>query len=116
MIAVIFELEPVAGREQDYFDQAAMLAPLLGDQDGFLSVERFASLSQPGKFLSLSFFESEDAVADWRQTMAHRARQALGRNGLFADYRLRVAEVRRDYGLRDRAEAPADSRAAHPEI
>ncbi|MBX7500208.1 antibiotic biosynthesis monooxygenase [Qipengyuania sp. YG27] len=116
MIAVIFELHPAEDSEQDYFDQAAKLAPLLADLEGFLSVERFASLSQPGKFLSLSFFKDEEAVARWRRTVEHRSSQALGRAGVFADYRLRVAEVQRDYGLKERTQAPADSRAVHNEV
>ena len=82
--------------------------------EGFLSVERFQSLTDPDKILSLSFFEDEAAVARWRTLTAHRGAQTAGRSGIFADYRLRVAEVLRDYGLFDRAEAPADSKTAHP--
>lgn len=109
MIAVIFEVEP-ADRD-GYFGRAAALKPELEAIDGFLSIERFESLATPGKFLSLSFFRDEDAVRAWRTTPDHRAAQTAGRDGVLADYRLRVAEVLRDYGMTDRAEAPADSRA-----
>lgn len=113
MIAVIFEVEPADGRRTAYLDIAARLKPELVAIDGFLSVERFESLATPGKVLSLSFFRDEAAVAAWRNTEDHRRAQAAGRGGVFADYRLRVAEVLRDYGLRARDEAPDDSRAAH---
>ena len=113
MIAVIFEVEPADGRRVAYLDIAAKLKPELEAIDGFLSVERFESLTTPGKLLSLSFFRDEEAVKAWRTTADHRAAQAAGRGGVFADYRLRVAHVLRDYGLTDRAEAPADSKAAH---
>lgn len=111
MIAVIFEVWPTDGER--YLDLAAQLRPLLDGVDGFVSIERFESLSEPGKILSLSFWRDEEAVARWRRLEAHRAVQAEGRAGLFADYRLRIARVIRDYGLNDRAQAPADSRAAH---
>ena len=113
MIAVIFELEPKPGRRQDYFDLAAALRPKLEAIDGFVSIERFESLQRPGKFLSLSFFRDEAAVAAWRNAEGHRLAQAHGRADIFADYRLRVAAVLRDYGLVERAEAPSDSRARH---
>ncbi|PWV97508.1 heme-degrading monooxygenase HmoA [Hoeflea marina] len=115
MIAVIFEVEPTQGEMATYLDLAAGLKPLLEEVDGFISVERFQSLSNPGKLLSLSFFRDEDAVRRWRTLAAHRATQQKGRAGVFRAYRLRVAEVLRDYGLDDRAEAPADSRQAHPD-
>ena len=113
MIAVIFEVEPRAGQKDAYLDAAATLRPLLADIDGFLSIERFESLTTPGKILSLSFWRDEEAVARWRQLEAHRGVQAAGRRSIFADYRLRVAHVLRDYGMHDREQAPADSRAAH---
>ena len=113
MIAVIFEVSPAEGQASVYLDLAAALRPRLDQIDGFISIERFESLSQPGKLLSLSFWRDEAAVAAWRNHPAHRATQARGRSGVFADYRLRVAEVLRDYGLNDRGQAPADSRAAH---
>jgi heme-degrading monooxygenase HmoA len=113
MIAVIFELTPVDGRRQAYLDHAATLRPLLDDIDGFISIERFESLALPGKILSLSFWRDEEAVAHWRQTEQHRIAQARGRSAVFADYRLRVARVNRDYGMHEREQAPADSRAFH---
>ena len=113
MMAVIFEVEPAAGQKAAYLDAAAALRPALEQIEGFLSIERFESLAQPGKLLSLSFWRDEDAVARWRQLEAHRAAQHAGRSGMFAGYRLRVAQVVRDYGLQDRAQAPTDSRAAH---
>lgn len=113
MIAVIFEAEPAPGRKQQYLHLAAALRKELDTIDGFLSVERFQSLTNPERMLSLSYFRDEDAVRHWRNTAAHRATQARGRDGVFADYRLRVASVSRDYGMVDRAEAPADSLAAH---
>lgn len=113
MIAVLFEVWPATGKTKHYLDLAAALKEELSQQHGFLSVERFESLSEPGKLLSLSFFRDEDAVAQWRNTAHHRATQSKGRSGVFADYRLRVAHVLRDYGLTDRAQAPDDSRKAH---
>lgn len=113
MIAVIFEVVPAPGRKDAYLDIAAQMRPLAEQIDGFISVERFQSLTDPDKLLSLSFFRDDAAVAEWRALTAHRAAQAKGRGGIFADYRLRVAHVLRDYGLADRADAPVDSRAAH---
>ena len=112
MIAVIFEVEPADGRRDTYLDIAARLKPELEAIHGFVSVERFESLTQRGKILSLSFFRDEMAVAAWRNMPDHRTAQAAGRGGVFTGYRLRIAQVVRDYGLDDRAEAPADSRAA----
>jgi heme-degrading monooxygenase HmoA len=112
MIAVIFEVWPKAGRKQQYLDIAATLRPLLDRIDGFISIERFESLTEPGKILSLSFFRDEAAVTAWRNLSAHRAAQAKGRAELFADYRLRIAGVIRDYGMCERGEVPADSHAA----
>lgn len=113
MIAVIFEVLPSDEGRPEYLDIAASLRPELERIDGFLSIERFQSLSEPGKILSLSFWRDEAAVRAWRDLESHRAAQAKGRGGLFADYRLRVAEVLRDYGLKERDEAPADSRLRH---
>jgi len=109
MIAIIFEVQPAEGRREAYFDHAARLKPALEKMDGFLSIERFESLTTPGKLLSLSFWRDEAAVAAWRNHAGHRLAQAAGRNGIFADYRLRVVSVIRDYGPTDRAEAPADA-------
>ncbi len=113
MIAVIFEVEPKPGHREHYLDIAAELRPLLDEIDGFLSIERFESLTQPGKILSLSFWRDEQAIAQWRQLERHRGAQAKGRNTVFADYRLRVAGVIRDYGMHEREQAPADSRERH---
>jgi heme-degrading monooxygenase HmoA len=113
MIAIIFEVVPAPGRRQEYLDIAAELRPELEQQDGFISIERFASLTHEGKMLSLSYWRDEEAVKRWRQFEGHRLAQARGRNGVFADYRLRVASVVRDYGMSERAEAPADSREVH---
>lgn len=108
MIAVIFEAWPAPGRERDYLDLAADLRPMLDEVDGFISVERFQSLSDPTKLLSLSFFRDESAVAAWRTLAEHRSAQAQGRAGVFSDYRLRVAPVVRDYGLARREQVPDD--------
>ena len=113
MIAVIFEVETTDGRESDYLDIAAEMRPLLDQVEGFISVERFQSLTDPHKILSLSFFEDEDAIARWRNLNAHRSAQAKGRSGVFQDYRLRIASVIRDYGMFDRAQAPLDSRKVY---
>ena len=113
MIAVIFEVWPGEGRRDEYLDIAAELRPLLDGIDGFISIERFASLSEPGKILSLSFWRDEEAVAAWRQLESHRAAQTRGRAGIFTDYRLRIAGVVRDYGMHSRDEAPPDSRERH---
>jgi heme-degrading monooxygenase HmoA len=113
MIAVIFEVWPAPGERQHYLDLAAALKADLLAIDGFISVERFESLTEPGKLLSVSFFRDEEAVRQWRNRPGHRATQARGRNGVFANYRLRVAHVLRDYGMAERAEAPEDSRRAH---
>lgn len=113
MMAVIFEVVPAPGQKDAYLDAAAALRPVLEQMDGFISIERFQSLSEPGKLLSLSFWRDEDAVARWRQQETHRAAQHAGRAGIFADYRLRVAAVVRDYGLLERAQVPPDACAAH---
>ena len=113
MIAIIFEVWPADGRRQEYLDIAASLRPLLEEIDGFISIERFESLTEPGKILSLSFFRDEQAVAEWRALEAHRNAQVLGRAAIFRDYRLRVAGIIRDYGMFNRDQVPVDSRTAH---
>ena len=113
MIAVIFEVTPSADGRDRYLGLAAELKPLLQEIDGFLSIERFQSLTDPGKLLSLSFWRDEAAVQAWRRLEAHRQAQSEGRAGVFADYRLRVAAVLRDYGMQARDEAPTDSRERH---
>jgi heme-degrading monooxygenase HmoA len=115
MIAVIFEVRPAAGRKDDYLGLAAALRQDLEGIDGFISVERFQSLTDPDKLLSLSFWRDEAAVRAWRNTARHRDAQQAGRAGIFADYRLRIAAVVRDYGMAERADAPDDSRAVHDE-
>ncbi|HWL56296.1 MAG TPA: antibiotic biosynthesis monooxygenase [Paracoccus sp. (in: a-proteobacteria)] len=114
MIAVIFEVEMEESQRGEYLEIAASLRPELQKIDGFISVERFESLTTPGKLLSLSFWRDEAAVAEWRALGQHRRAQAAGRDHVFIDYRLRVASVLRDYGMDRRDEAPADSRDAHP--
>jgi heme-degrading monooxygenase HmoA len=115
MYAVIFEVESEPDRVQDYLDIAALLRPELDKIDGFVSIERFTSLSQDGKILSLSFWRDEEAIARWRDEEAiarwreqeqHRAAQSAGRDRIFRDYRIRVAAVVRDYGMDERAQAP----------
>ena len=113
MIAVIFEVEPAPGAMSAYLDIAAALRPELEKIDGFISIERFQSLVNKDKILSLSFWRDQAAIERWRRLESHRAAQARGRGSLFRDYRLRVAEVARDYGMHDRTQAPADSRAVH---
>ena len=113
MIAVIFEVWPSEGNRAEYLDLAAGLRPLLDEIDGFISIERFESLTDPGKLLSLSFWRDEQAVEQWRKLEKHRAAQAKGREHVFKDYRLRVAGVIRDYGMNDRDQAPSDSLAIH---
>jgi len=113
MHAVIFEFEPVADRKQDYLDFAAALGPELEAIDGFISIERFESLSQPGKLLSISFWRDEAAISAWRNLEQHRAAQRAGRDGIMSDYRLRVANVTRDYSMQERDAAPADSKNLH---
>jgi heme-degrading monooxygenase HmoA len=113
MIAVIFEVWPKSDQRQTYLDLAAALRPQLEQIDGFISIERFESLTEPGKILSLSVFRDEEAVRAWRNVEAHRSAQAKGRGGVFADYRLRIASVIRDYGMHERAEAPRDSQTVH---
>jgi heme-degrading monooxygenase HmoA len=109
MIAVIFEAEPHAAHRDDYFRIAAELRPLLEEIDGFISIERFQSLSDEKRILSLSFWRDEAAVSQWRTMDAHRAAQGEGRSRIFRDYRLRIAHVLRDYGMHQRTEAPDQS-------
>jgi len=113
MIAVIFEVKPRAHTRQRYLDIAAELRPLLQTIDGFISIERFESLSESGKILSLSFWRDEAAIAAWRALPSHRQAQAEGRAEVFEGYRLRIAEVARDYSMTDRDQAPTDSRLAN---
>ena len=113
MIAIIFEVTPNPGMKDDYLSIAAEMRGLVDKIDGFISVERFQSLSNPDKLLSISFFESEQAVNEWRQLAEHRTAQAQGRARIFKAYRLRVLSVMRDYGMYQRDDAPSDSLATH---
>lgn len=113
MIAVIFEVTPFLGQRGTYLDLAAQLHRRLEKIDGFISIERFESMKLPGKLLCLSFWRDEEAVKTWRNGVEHRAAQEAGRNGVFANYRLRIATVVRDYGMNERHETPEDSRAFH---
>jgi len=113
MIAVIFEFTPAPGRFPDYMELVGQLKPELDKAEGFISLARFESIPTPGKFVSLQFWRDEESVAKWRNVQQHRAAQKKGRGGIFASYRLRIAGVIRDYSMDGRAQAPADSVAAH---
>lgn len=113
MIAVIFEVWPAEGERDTYLDIAATLRPLLDDIDGFISIERFESISIAGKMLSLSFWRDEESIEQWRRLEKHRNAQNVGRSYVFANYRLRIAAVVRDYGMLERDQAPVDSRRHH---
>ena len=113
MIAVIFEFTPAPGRFPEYMELVGQLKPELDKAEGFISLERFESITTPGKFVSLQFWRDEESVRRWRNLQQHRAAQKKGRGGIFVSYRLRIAGVVRDYGMDARAQAPADSVAAH---
>ncbi|ODS22310.1 antibiotic biosynthesis monooxygenase [Candidatus Endobugula sertula] len=113
MIAVIFEVFPAEGKMQEYIDIASELKPLLQDIDGFISIERFSSLTDESKVLSLLFWRDEKAIETWRNIEKHRFAQSKGRDGIFSNYRLRVADVNRDYSMTDRGHASMDSKAVH---
>ncbi len=114
MMAVIFEVAPRDGKADRYFEIAVELKPQLEKIDGFISVERFDSLTNPGHDLSLSYWRDGEAARAWRRHALHREGQREGRASVFDDYRIRVAEVVRDYGMRDRAEAPSDATSSIP--
>ncbi len=113
MIAVIFEFTPAEGRMPDYFELVAQLKPELDKAEGFISLERFESITTPGKYVSLQFWRDDECVRKWRNVQLHRQAQAKGRGGIIADYRLRIAAVVRDYTRDERSQAPGDSVAAH---
>lgn len=113
MFAVIFEAEPHPSQRQRYLSLAAELKPLLSQIDGFIAIERFQSLTQPEKILSLSWWRDEKAIHAWRCQEAHCAAQQAGRDHIFSHYRLRVASVIRDYGNSERAQAPQPKGATH---
>jgi heme-degrading monooxygenase HmoA len=113
MVAVIFEAFPVEGKRDDYFEMPAQLRPELNKIEGFISIERFQSVTEPGKILSLSFWKDEESISQWRNVELHRRAQEDGRRSIFSDYRLRVAHVLRDYGMFARNQAPRDSKKVH---
>ena len=113
MIAVIFEFTPIEGRFADYKALADGQAEDVRNFDGFISIERFESITNKGKFVSLSFWRDEEAVRKWRNLQKHREAQKKGRGGIFRSYRLRVAQVLRDYTRDERAQTPADSVQVH---
>ena len=113
MMAVIFEVTPAEGKRDEYLDLAASLKPELSKIEGFISIERFQSLTNPEKVLSLSFWKDESSITEWRNLETHRAAQKEGRRSIFEDYRLRIAEVSRDYGMNEREQAPKDSKEVH---
>lgn len=113
MIAVIFEVFPKEENKQEYLDIAANLKPMLRDIDGFISIERFASLQDPNKVLSLSFWRDEESIENWRNKAMHREGQASGLHHIFSDFRIRVGQIIRDYSLDDREQAPSDSNKHH---
>ena len=113
MIAVIFEFTPRDGRFADYKALAEGLADDVRNAEGFISIERFESISNKGKFVSLSFWRDEEAVRKWRNLQKHREAQKKGRGSIFESYRLRVAQVMRDYTKDERAQTPKDSAEIH---
>jgi heme-degrading monooxygenase HmoA len=113
VIAVIFEVWPHPEHKAGYLDWAAQLKGDLVKMDGFISIERFQSLTDPDKLLSISFWRDESCLTAWRNLESHRAAQAAGRQAMFSEYRIRIAGVIRDYGKDDREQAPADSRKLH---
>ena len=113
MIAVIFEFTAAEGRFADYKRLAEGLSEEVRNFDGFISIERFQSINDPARFVSLSFWRDEEAVRKWRNVQKHREAQAKGRGGIFSSYRLRIASIIRDYEMDRRDQAPADSRKVH---
>lgn len=113
MLAVIFEVWPHPAHRAGYLDWAAQLKDELVRMDGFISIERFQGLTDPDKVLSFSVWRDEASLAAWRNLESHRAAQAAGRGTMFKDYRIRIVQVVRDYGLQEREQAPADSRSRH---
>tara|TARA_R110000744_G_scaffold181026_1_gene300016 strand:- start:58 stop:432 length:375 start_codon:yes stop_codon:yes gene_type:complete len=112
-IVVIFEVVPANGQKQEYLDIATKLKPELEEIKGFISIERFQSIYNPDKILSLSFWENEEAIKQWRNLETHRIAQTKGRDSIFKDYRIRIAQTVRGYGMSIRDEAPSDSKSFH---
>ena len=110
MVAVLFEAFPAKGKWDEYMDIAAKLRPELNQIEGFISIERFQSVTDPKKVLSLSFWEDEESIQQWRNVELHRVAQKEGRNSIFNNYRIRIATVQRDYGMAEREQAPDDSK------
>ncbi|MBH98606.1 MAG: antibiotic biosynthesis monooxygenase [Rhodospirillaceae bacterium] len=113
MIAVIFEVEMLTKKQKDYIEFANQLMPLVEKIDGFISIERFESLTKPGRMLSLSFWRDEMAVAEWRNVVEHRKAQKAGIETIFSDYRIRIGDIKRDYGMHKKKGAPQDSKQFH---
>ncbi len=113
MLAVIFEVSITEGQLENYLDIANELREHLKHLEGFISIERFESLSEKGKLLSLSYWKDEASIQNWRNLQAHRSAQKKGRADIFSDYRLRVCEVLRDYSMTNRRDAPTDSKEIH---
>lgn len=116
MIAVIFEVKPKPEQYDEYLKIAAALKPLLEDIDGFISIERFNSMAEDGKILSLSFWRDEQAIKQWRNLEQHRHAQAKGRHRIFDNYRIRIADVSRDYTIDNRQQTPSDSGVYHHKL
>jgi heme-degrading monooxygenase HmoA len=113
MIAVIFEFTPAEGRFPEYMKLVDTLREDLAKAEGFISLERFESITNKGKFVSLQFWQDEESVRKWRTLQKHREAQKKGRAGIFGSYRLRIAQVTRDYTMDERAQAPKDSVEIH---
>lgn len=113
MIAVLFEVYLKEEFKSEYLEIATQLRKKLETMNGFISIERFASLQDESKMLSLSYWENEESIKQWRTLMEHREGQSKGRDHIFSDYRIRVAGVIRDYGIDSRAQAPEDSNKHH---
>ena len=113
MIAVLFESKPHPGKKDAYLDAGAKLGPVVEHFDGFLGIERFESITNPGKVMAISYWRDEECVQKWRNLEIHRKIQDTSRRTIFADYRLRVAKIIRDYTMNDRSQAPEDSKTAH---
>lgn len=112
-IAVLFEVVPEDGQKQEYLDIATKLKPELEKIKGFISIERFQSIHNPEKILSLSFWENEEAIKEWRNLEIHRNAQSKSRELIFRGYRIRIAQTFRDYGMFERDETPSDSKIFH---
>ena len=104
-VVVLFEVTPTAEGKVRYLELAAQLKLLLSDAKGFIHSERFSSLNEEGKLLSLNVWENEESVKKWRNELHHRMSQSEGRERLFENYRITVAYVIREYDDYNRREA-----------